>query len=254
MKHQGWCLGLVTLNLFCFTVEAADPPHSLPPGSRFLEKSTLKISHNPAHKQADWVSYPLGPNELRNCVERKDNFRPDQAIPREERSELADYKGSGFDRGHLSPAGDNKWLFNAMSDSFLLSNISPQPPRFNQGIWSRLEGLVRAWALKMGGLEVTTGPILRDVSGAIGPGRVSIPRAYFKVLVGKSAKGFTGLAIRMPVNASGEISQFFQSIDALEAETGIDFAPEHPEEEKIEASFNPANWDLRATFKYLPCN
>lgn len=222
-------------------------------GDISLEKTSFTISYNPDHKQANWVFYELGRNQLRNCVQRKNNFRQDPELDERDAARLDDYKGSGFDRGHLSPAADNKWSAQAMSDSFLLSNISPQPPRFNQGIWGKLENLVRAWALKKGGLWVTTGPVLERGLPTIGDSRISTPRAYYKVLVSQSTK--QALALLLPVNASGDLTRYAVPISVVEESSGLNFHQglNEADERELESIVAPEAWDFSATYKTPPC-
>ncbi len=70
----------------------------------------------------------------------------------------------------------------AMSESFYLSNMSPQEPSFNRGIWRSLESLVRDWAVAKGSLQVVTGGIFTSVKERIGRNRVSVPGSYYKIL------------------------------------------------------------------------
>jgi endonuclease G len=222
-------------------------------GNISLDKTALTISYNPEHKQANWVFYELGRNQLRNCVQRNNNFHQDPELDDRDAATLEDFKGSGFDRGHLSPAADNKWSPRAMADSFLLSNISPQPPRFNQGIWGKLENLVRAWALKKGGLWVTTGPVLQRGLATIGDSRVSTPRAYFKVLVSQATH--QALALLLPVNASGDLARYAVPVSVVEQQSGMNFhqGVDAEEERRLESIVATEGWDFRATYKTPPC-
>lgn len=253
---QGWRhrkLALLLPALACQVAFASESPMPIiPDHSILLSKTAITISYNPNHKQADWVFYPLSINELRNCYSRGDNFRPDPELPEDVSAQLSDYAKSGYDRGHLSPAGDNKWSQDAMNESFLLSNISPQPPKFNQGIWGRLEGLVRAWGMKMGGLWVVTGPILHDDLKTIGDNNVSVPGAYYKAIITQDLKH--GLGLRLPTNASSDLSRYATKISDIENESGLDFFHGIENESELENSENLADWDFRASFKYAPCN
>lgn len=227
-------------------------PPILPENSLSLKKSAITISYNPIHKQADWAFYPLGAEQLRDCYDRHNNFRADPSLPLNIASQLSDYSGSGYDRGHISPAGDNKWSASAMNDSFLLSNISPQPPRFNQGIWGRLENLVRSWGVKMGGLWVVTGPVLRDGLRTIGANKVSVPEAYYKAIISQDFAH--GIGLELPTNASGNLTAFATTINQIEHDSGLNFFPGIPGEEDIESSLNLNEWDFSGGFQYAPCN
>jgi endonuclease G len=218
-----------------------------------LQNSAITISYNRSHKQPDWVFYPLGPERLRACVERSNSFRPDPRLAPADSAQLADYSNSGFDRGHMSPAGDNRWSQPAMKESFFLSNISPQPPSFNSGIWARLEGLVRAWATGIDELWVTTGPLLTGSLRTIGDSRVSVPEYFYKVLATKSGQKHSAIALLLPSSAHNELSTYAMSVDQLEAITGIDFLSGLEGEDETEAKLNIRQWDFHATFQYLPC-
>jgi endonuclease G len=248
-------LSCVLVSFFlAVAAKAADRPSpDSVTGDISLKKTTLTISYNPRHKQANWVFYELGPEQLRNCVQRNDNFRPDPALSDDDSASLADYKGSGFDRGHLSPAADNKWSKESMSESFLLSNVSPQPPRFNQGIWGRLENLVRAWAMKSGGLWVSTGPVLEDSLRSIGRNHVSTPNYFYKVLVSK--RTHETLAMLLPTDASGDLSRYAVTVQAVEESSRLNFheGVGASDERRLESSLSVSDWDFHASYKPLPC-
>ena len=122
----------------------------------------------------------LTPLKLQGTVSREDDFRADERLPLNARADLSDYRGSGYDRGHLAPAADFKYSPTAMSNSFLLSNIAPQEPSFNQQAWNGLEDATRACAKQTGKLTVITGTLGK--SGSLnGRGRVTIPASFFKM-------------------------------------------------------------------------
>ena len=122
----------------------------------------------------------LTPAKLQGTVSREDDFRADVRLPLNARVDLNDYRGSGYDRGHLAPAADFKYSATAMSNSFLLSNIAPQEPSFNQQAWNGLEDATRACAKQTGKLTVLTGTLGK--SGSLnGRGRVTIPASFFKM-------------------------------------------------------------------------
>lgn len=256
-------MGLFTVSLFLiFTDDKqanAIPLPAVPSGDRLVQHKSYAIAHNPNHKQADWVSYLMTQYQLRGCVERSNGFKPDPQIPVTESAALADYAGSGYDRGHMIPAGDNRWDSVAMKESFFLSNMSPQPASFNRGIWQILENLVRAWALNSSELWVTTGPQLNATSGSIGPGQVSIPRAYYKALVSKKSNGtYTGIAFLMPTTASGSSAQlpgYSMSIARLEQILKLNFHSTLTSnaQAQIENRIDTSAWNFNERFSYLPC-
>ena len=116
----------------------------------FLPTNNGELVHHPyyshsyseQYEQAEWVFYEIKKERVLGLVRRTDNFRSDEKISTNSAT-LSDYKGSGYDRGHLAPAGDMSFNYTAMSESFYMSNMSPQHPSFNRGIWKMLESLVR---------------------------------------------------------------------------------------------------------------
>lgn len=128
-----------------------------------------------------------------------------------------------------------KWSEQAMHESFLLSNISPQYPSFNRGIWRQLEEKVRQWAIEKDSLYVITGPVLDPIRGVIGENEVGIPGYYFKVLVDLSPPEYSMIAFLLPNNGStNELSDYAITVDSLEKVTGYDFFARAPDQEMID--------------------
>ena len=180
------------------------------------------LSYNSKYKQANWVAYLLTKDETVKRFQRGEFFAPDPLIPGTDL--VVDYAKSGYDRGHLAPAADMGYSMETMVQSFFYSNMSPQVPRFNRGIWKKLEMQVRNWAVENDSLYVVTGPIFDSVMPTIGPHRVAVPKAYYKVLLQKRNREWFGVGFILP-NASlkGGITRFATSIDKVEELTGIDF-------------------------------
>ena len=202
------------------------------------------LSYAEEHEQAEWVAYELTPGEVAVNIAREGNFREDPDVLTGSAS-LDDYRGSGFDRGHLAPVGDMNFDEVAMEESFFMSNISPQDRSFNAGIWSRLENQVREWATERDGLYVITGPILGEVNRSIGDNKVTVPDFFYKVLLDERGAESQMIGFVMPNRAgSGELSEFVEKVDNIEAYTGIDFFPVLPDslEERIESATNIEQW------------
>lgn len=193
------------------------------------------LAYNEEFEQASWVAYVLTRNDvLQGTESRTDNFRFDTSIFSGSAA-LADYRGSGYDRGHMAPAGDMKWDRGAMSESFLLSNMSPQDPYFNRGIWKKLEQQVRDWAVEKDSIYVVTGPVLATVNSSIGENHVGVPGFYFKVLADLSPPDHSFIAFLLPNERSSEaLERFALSVDSLELFTGYDFFASAPDKEVIE--------------------
>ncbi len=218
-----------------------------PDGLPITRHTGFTLLYEEEYEQPRWVAYHLTQEELYGTSSRKDNFRSDDAIPTESAS-LSDYKGSGYDRGHLIPAADLSWSEEAMSDSFYLSNMSPQEPQFNRGIWSSLEATVRNFADTEGAVYVVTGPILTDGPyQTIGKNDVAIPKHYYKVILDYAEPDFKAIGFVLPNEGSSErLESFATTVNEVEQLTSLDFFPklEDKLEEQLEGSFSVADWQF----------
>ncbi|CAN7764246.1 DNA/RNA non-specific endonuclease [Variovorax sp. LjRoot84] len=114
--------------------------------------------------------------------QRTEQFFPDPRLPAGARAELSDYVGSGLDRGHMAPAGDQPDQ-QSMAQSFALSNMIPQDPTNNRKIWSKVEKDVRKFARRaQGAVYVFSGPMFNGPRRTIGANRVWVPSAMFKLV------------------------------------------------------------------------
>src|SRR5690606_22889160 len=155
------------------------------------------------------------------------------------------YKNSGFDRGHLCPAGDRTFSFEAYNQTFLTSNISPQDRDFNSGIWNRLEQKVRFWAEKYDGVYVVTGGILKGKMETLGDEKVSVPNEFYKIVLDASDGNYKAIAFVIPNKPSNEsFYEYAVSIDEIETKTGIDFFPKLPDtlENEMEQKIDLMAW------------
>ncbi|MCQ2572868.1 MAG: DNA/RNA non-specific endonuclease [Treponema sp.] len=184
------------------------------------------ICYRESYEQAEWAAYCLEKEELVKNSPRSNNFRPDPEIMTGSAS-LADYRKSGYDRGHLAPAADFSFSEEAMSESFYLSNMSPQDPSLNREIWQYLENQVREWAKVYGKVYVVTGPILEKPAEeyeAIGPNQVSVPEYFYKALMAPQDDSLKAIGFIIPNRKCVETFwDFTVSIDEIEKRTGLDF-------------------------------
>ncbi|MBC6996029.1 DNA/RNA non-specific endonuclease [Neolewinella lacunae] len=213
-----------------------------------IDHRGFSLSYDEEWEQAEWVAYLLERQNLkREWTDRPQNFRPDPAV-RTGSATDNDYRGSGYDRGHLAPFADFAYDASLADETFLLSNISPQARQFNQGVWRELEELTRDWANRFERLYVVTGPVMtQDPKGTIGrENRVAIPAAYYKVLLDLEGPEQKGIGFIIPNAISFDpLTKYAMSIDDVEAATGIDFFPDllpKDQESTLEASGNPDLW------------
>ena len=194
-----------------------------PAHSSIIVHSYYTLEYLEEREQARWVFYELTSYEAKGKVERTYNFRADGSISTGSASPM-DYRYSGYDRGHLAPAGDMAFNYTAMSESFLMSNMSPQDPSFNRGVWKSLEAQVRSWAIEDGDIYIITGPIFTESNeNAIGNG-VYVPEYYFKVVLDLNDNGNRAIAFILP-NRKGDrvLPDYSASVDSVEKLSGIDF-------------------------------
>ncbi len=217
------------------------------PTEQLVFHQSYTLNYSEAHEQAEWVYYELSSDKLKvEKTKRKDNFKADPKVETGSAA-VADYKKSGYDRGHLAPAADMAFDVTAMSESFYMSNICPQVPAFNRGIWKGLEMLVRAWVNDSTKLYIATGPILVDQLAVIGVNNVCVPNFFYKAVLRFDYINnvYAAIAFLIPNEGSkNSLIEYIVTIDALESLTGIDFYPELPDEleSQIEMYVDDTNW------------
>lgn len=212
-----------------------------------LKRTGFTESYNTVNRIPNWVGWNLTSAHTSGAYKRSGvKFHEDFDLPESVRSDNWDYYNSGYDRGHMCPAGDNKWSEDAMSDCFLFSNMCPQTRNLNAGDWNELEQKCRKWADEYGSIYIVCGPILYNQRHkSIGSHHVVVPEAFYKVVLrlGKhpEAIGF----ILKNVKANNPLSSYVNSVDQVERITGIDFFPSLPDavENKVEREENYDAWD-----------
>lgn len=206
-------------------------PADADPGDELLlDHRHFVLSYDPRRRVANWVGWRLEAADL-GPVERRDDFHPDQLLPAPfVRVGPGDYRGSGFDRGHLCPSADRTATAEANSATFVMTNIHPQRPQLNRGPWSRLEEFARQRARRGDRLLIVAGGLFDAVTPAAGA-QIAVPRASYKILVvlehGAAVSTDTAVyAVIMPNSA--EVSgtrwpQYLVTVDEIERASGYDF-------------------------------
>tara|TARA_B100000809_G_C15122450_1_gene524864 strand:- start:1803 stop:2588 length:786 start_codon:yes stop_codon:yes gene_type:complete len=217
---------------------------------QLVDRTGYAFLYSEKHEQPLWVCYKLTKLEVLNKVAiRKDNFRLDPVI-KTGSATLADYRGSGYDRGHLAPAADMAWSKQAMSESFFLTNISPQVPALNRGMWRILEEQIRKWAVEEQELYIMTGPIIRPNYKTIGSNKVTIPQWYYKVVVDYHQPVIKAIAFIIPNRKPQKsLRSFAVSIDKLEEMTQLDFLDKltTEQQQQLESTVDLSKWKLSPT-------
>lgn len=227
--------------------ESQVPQEILPASSGELVRHTwYTLGYSEDHEQAEWVAYELTRDHLNeNWADRPNTFRPDPEV-RTESATPRDYSSSGYDKGHLCPAADMAFDASAIDETFFMSNMSPQVPAFNMGIWRELEELTRDWARRFNHLYVVTGPVLTQPGlGQIGFSKVTVPSYYYKVLLAPDQQ--RAIAFILPNQVSENlVTDYACSIDKVEKATGIDFFPQLLKGlgEELEGSLDKEAWPI----------
>lgn len=209
-----------------------------------IYRKAYVVSYNKDTRNPNWVAWHLTAEHADGPCGRSDDFYEDDEVEAP-RATLADYHRSGWSRGHMCPAGDNKWDEEAMHESFSLVNICPQDTRLNSGLWNSIEMNCRTWARRYGDIYIVCGPVyLNREHVTIGANRVVVPEAFFKVVLclNGTPKAF-GIVVR---NNSGQRNRdlYYNSVDEVERVTGMDFFHTLPDdiENEVEATANIEEW------------
>lgn len=260
-------IGLITLNTSCeSTLDDVDqnqpstPDNSKPTHYPDLETVTLPkalsaqikeytgftVSFNKDNGTPNYVAWELLGKEVQTDIDRSDNFWQDKEI--EGCPTTKDYTGSGYDRGHMCPAADQKWSEQAMYDCFVMANMCPQDHKLNAGAWNTLEGKERQWAQRDSAVMIIAGPIYTDSDTEIfgKTNMVRVPSAFFKVLLAPYVENPRGIAFVYPnMTSPGNMEDYAMSIDDLEKQLGYDFFPTLPDniEKKMEATYSFTDWN-----------
>ena len=244
---RGWlALGCLLLGLSAGKAQTSIEAH---PDGRLAPVAEGQLLVNPSYLVdfdvqsgvAFWVHYALTAQECMGAVPRKDAFGQDNRVVNSPTA--SSYASSGYDRGHLKPAADSRRSAAEMRNSFLMTNMAPQSPNLNRGIWKKLEEDVRTWGLAYDEVHVTCGP--SDLTQRTLSSGVRVPSAFWKVVL-RTSPDTTCLAFRFP-NADkvpGALEDYLVSVDALEAELGLDLFPSLPDgtERRVEGEVANSIW------------
>jgi len=213
---------------------------------QILHRKGYTVSYNNATRNPNWVAWHLTKSHTYGSAKRNDEvFTEDVSVSRP-RATDADYYNSRYDRGHMCPAGDNKWDKEAMAQSFLFTNVCPQNHGLNKYEWNDLEMLCRDWAREYGAIDVVCGPVYSssDQQKTIGKNRVWVPDAFFKVVLCRQGKAKAIGFLYRNEGKKQPMAEAVCTVDDVERLTGLDFFPELDDkiENRIEATATLTDW------------
>lgn len=198
--------------------------------NQIVKHQFYTLSYNEKAEQAEWVAYELKKEYIINTDFKRPYFIEDPLVTTQS-ADWRNYRKSGYDKGHLCPAGDMEFNIKGYNDTFYTSNISPQNHDFNSGIWNRLEQKVRYWAEKNNGVMVVTGGVLTNTSKTIGQQKVVVPDYFYKIVFENEKGKHKMIAFLIPNEKSNKaLYEYVVSVDVLEKMTGIDFFPKLEDE------------------------
>jgi endonuclease G len=215
-----------------------------PQPTQFRCHGSFALEHSSQARTSLWVVEYLDGRLLDEVLAiRREEFRPDPTLHPSQRAELEDYRGSGWDRGHLAPAADFKENAKGMSQSFYLSNIVPQAASHNRGIWAQLERSVRRWAQQRGALHVWTGPVYNQgqpqgwLGGDSGrrkaKGRVAIPTHLYKIVLDPARQEMVAFVIPNQEGLDPESwLRYRVPVESVEQWTGLRWLGRLPTEQR----------------------
>lgn len=210
--------------------------------NQIVSHQSYSLSYADEYEQAEWVFYLLTQEMVRGNAKRTDKFVEDESV--DLGSALSsDYTSSGYDRGHLCPSADVRHSNVAQQETFYMSNMSPQAPQFNRGIWKKLEEQVRDWVMIHDSIYVATGPVLRKGLKRIGrKNKVAVPEQYYKILYTPRDGGHM-IGYLLPNEGSDEETAYFiESVDNIESATGINFFEGIRNEDSLESRHASPTW------------
>ena len=213
-----------------------------------LEQYSYTVSYNPDLCIPNWVAWELNEEKLVERESRNSKFVPNPKLPEDKAVTTKEYTGSGWDRGHMCPAGDNKYHWRAMNEIFYMTNICPQNHNLNRGDWKELEEACRRWA-EVEPVYIVCGPINYRTPkyGYIGKTfKIRIPDAFFKVVLTGMQSGKPRAIGFIYKNEAGNSKRdkYVNSVDEVERITSMDFFSALPDdvERYVESEYNLSDW------------
>lgn len=228
--------GLSVIALLLLLLSGCNSGRKLMEWPKYSKKETIvhhnyfTLNYDNNHEIAKWTAYSLTKEETHPCVDRSYNYLSDPKLENYSANDN-DYNKSGYDRGHLIPARDMMFNKLAQVEVNYISNITPQDPGFNRGIWRVLERNVRRWANEYDSVMIVTGPVLKDSLPVIGiDNKISVPESFYKTILVYNDTIKTAIAFHIPNRKCTDtnIFDYAISIDSLESITHLDFYPKIP--------------------------
>ena len=251
------CVGLLVAVVVCMALPSHAQSYSYLPAvpANYQSKVTSIVHHknfsllyDSRYNTPTWVAWALTKAHTYGSQERSDKFFADPSIPKGYRVDWYEYKDSNYDRGHMCPAGDNKWDRSAMIECFYMSNMCPQDRELNHHSWNNLEVACRDWARTEGTIYIVCGPVYKKgvKHAVIGiHHKIQVPEGFFKAVLSLRKGHEKAIAFYYDNNAKYQsYNKVYTTVDKIEAMTGLDLFANIPAdiEKRVEATANIKDW------------
>lgn len=212
-----------------------------------VKRDQYTLAYWPTTRTPLWVCESIDPKELVGNAKRIASFKIDPQVPRSYQTGSLAYLKQGYDKGHMAPAANQEWNQTYQNETFYMTNMAPQLPRFNRGIWKGLETWVRSWVSKRGFAYVISGPLFLGKPRLMGS--VRVPSHFFKVVVSKrGTKTWHVLAFVLNHRDYGKApykwTPFVRSVRWVEKRTHLDLLPHLRKGRSLKLETKAANFKL----------
>lgn len=202
-------------------------PYGFPTGKIGVELCRIgyATTHDVQAKLPIWTVWTLSKDNALGCIDLASSpFVEDKTFPLYQRASPKDYTYSDFDRGHIAPDADMSYNIDALYESYIMSNIVPQYPGLNRGIWKALETYTRGWVLQQNtSITIYSGPIYNITnSPKIGNG-LTVPSSFYKILIDNNSKVVLAFVFPNSPLVGNNLEYYRTSVSAVESKTKLKF-------------------------------
>ena len=255
---------LASVQALAWTQRAPNPPQACQPHAPYgfpqtagvtpICRQAYLVGYDAAAKLPKYVTYELLPQNALGCVARTNAFAADQSV--QGGATPADYAGTGYDKGHMSPDGDLSWDVQVEFESFLMTNMSPQAGSLNRGIWKLLETSVRGWAVQRNqSYTVYVGGLYNAQDKKIGNG-VVVPHGFYKIVINNQTGEIAGWGFPHTApypNLGNDLTKFRVPVATIEQDAGVKFAFPANAKELAPGAEWPVNFGALTQAKRAKC-
>ena len=212
------------------------------------------LLHDNQAKIPVWVAWEIKPQNINGCVARTNAFVSDHSLGNNS-ARPDDYAGSGYDKGHLANDAHQSWSTQVEYESFLMSNMSPQLPGLNRGIWKLLETATGAWGFSSQHTMIVFAGNVYDVTKdkKIGPNNVDVPQGLFKIVIDKNTGATLAFLFPHKENQGNDLTVVQVTVKDVEKATGIVFSIPKNHKKTVKEPIWPVDFKSVADNKKAIC-